>query len=115
MFRIIDSTLEYFGPEPRTAIEAIELSIEKWEFIAENGPVQCGGTSTCGLCMLFIDDECKDCPVTKRGKSYCRNTPYQRYELEMERTRPDQDEAIRAAEEEIEFLESLKEEIECQS
>jgi len=60
--------------------DALELSIRKWEVVAEESPVRSGlASSTCAFCHVYEND-CKGCPVMARtGKDQCRGTPYYGY------------------------------------
>lgn len=93
-----------------TSERALELSIEKWEFIAANADkiVFDGSIWTCALCYLFIDNGCGGCPVQARtGYSGCVNTPYQ--EWANTRIRKSDIEVKKSvAEREIAFLKSLR-------
>lgn len=76
-FYIEDRVITYYGERPETVLEAVELSIEKWEFIEKNKKdyykLRCGGFKTCGLCMMFHSKyfvDCLECPLVARGE-YC--------------------------------------------
>ena len=88
-FRLEGNQLAYTGPEPQTRREAFAISIAKWETIKDivgrGAPLNFneGGTSTCGLCLLYMNDDadchacCNACPIFVRtGQSLCRRTPF---------------------------------------
>lgn len=94
---------------PDTEKDALEASIRKWEFIVawlKEHPGQYlsdGSATTCALCRLYLDDNCLNCPVFKKtGFKWCRGTPYHDYES------GDDLDYKTAAEQEVEFLKSLR-------
>ena len=95
---------------PRNETEALELSIEKWEFIVkccEDGlEVDCGHSRTCALCQ-FHDKrnslECQQCVVGKAGYLGCNKTPYENYNRNSS-----VEGKLAAAKDEVEFLKSLR-------
>jgi hypothetical protein len=73
--------IRYKGDEPKTVLEAFDISIEKWETILENVTknvtVAEGGAGTCGLCMVYFWRGCGNCPILQETElPVCRNTPY---------------------------------------
>lgn len=48
--------------DPQTRLEALALSVLKWEAMLELGPTEDGGAETCGMCMLHYNNRhhCKD-------------------------------------------------------
>lgn len=108
--------------------EALEGSIRKWEAIVAGTGVDKGSVN-CPLCQKFCagryrSDACIGCPVRERtGRSYCEETPYVRY-VEAEEALayyPGMSAAMRAkwadqrekaAKEELEFLRSLRPDLE---
>jgi len=63
MFRIgEDGDVKVTG-RPQSVEEALEFSIDKWEFIRDNASdiITDGGTSTCGLCSMFARLACDGC------------------------------------------------------
>jgi hypothetical protein len=121
----------YFNPDTRgispkdmtfAEHEAIDIAIEKWEFIAQllnNGyeVIYDGGISTCALCRLYINnDDCDGCPVSAATKvETCISTPYVdfveyrgEYLNSKKTTNVDTKRLARIAEREVEFLRSLK-------
>ena len=110
---------------------ALEASIEHWKEIAAGQSTDTSGEA-CALCMMFRHDNdlcggrpvalrsgmalCGGCPVALRsGMALCGNTPYRNvYDAKIKMlARPRNKvvlEAFRvAAEEEVAFLESLRE------
>ena len=91
-----------------TWAKALELSIQKWEFILSevennNSVKEDGGDETCALCYrkdLPGWQHCTSkCPVGKGTGSYgCNNTPYKNVDFEVTKT-------IIA---EVDFLKSLR-------
>lgn len=58
------------------SLAALKGSIKKWEKIVAGTGID-KGSDNCPLCMMFIEQECKGCPVRHAtGKIYCENTPY---------------------------------------
>jgi hypothetical protein len=84
--------LVYKGDKPRNDIEAKRISVAKWEIICDmlkNPPGRLftpddiidGCTSTCGFCMLHIEDDCVGCPIfAMTGYNGCSGTPYEDWE-----------------------------------
>lgn len=95
------------SPLPATIPEALEHSINKWEFIEEAVRTQFpdwpydGAGSTCALCGVAVT--CGHCPVGIAGHRGCAGTPFSQY---CEARSPE--EALRAAKAEIAFLKSLR-------
>jgi len=88
--------------DPQTLAEALTLSIKKWQTIVNYGKyVNNGDSHTCALC-LFYDSECESCPI---GTSHedCHNTPY----VDYCNSEDNDEEAMEAAQREVEFLQSL--------
>jgi len=76
--------------EPNSVLEALNLSIQKWEYIVwmyTEGPgkdlpiaVIDGGSRTCALCKMYIDEGCSTCPVMRETRmNTCKGTPYRPY------------------------------------
>ena len=90
-----------------TTIEALEKSIEKWEFIKRwtemhpAAPLDDGTADSCALCRRF--KMCKDCPVAIRiGEKWCKRTPYYAY------SRWDEyEKRLKDASDEVAFLKTL--------
>lgn len=101
-------TLIYKGDVPETKKDALDVSISKWEHIIKRfhdmgSFLDEGAMSTCGLCMLYIDDNCKDCPVAKKSMAqFCENSPYIDW---------CESHSLIDAEAELEFLLELKKEL----
>ncbi len=74
-------------PKRLTTERALDLSIAKWETIADYAEehevyVADGANTTCALCHKFYDNEprCMGCPVyAKTGNANCHETPYWDY------------------------------------
>lgn len=96
--------------KPRTPRQALRASIEKWVFVGAlvgcGLGVDDGGSDSCALCQLYLDDNCKGCPVRGRtGKRGCRGTPYDKWrEFALD---DESEERRQVAEEEELFLRSL--------
>lgn len=102
---------------------AIELSIEKWEVIAEwhkknpgsNKQVNHIGALNCCLCRKYNtgifyclkqDISCLKCPVyIKTGRQYCEDTPYEIYTADG--LWPNEKSYLVLAQDEVNFLKSL--------
>lgn len=89
MFVNNDGVIELKKPFPKrmTWKKALELSIQKWEFILseveeENDVYANGAGNTCALCCKaghVTTMDCGLCPVYKRtGEHACGETPYVR-------------------------------------
>lgn len=95
----------------------LEASIEKWKYIVktaemDNLLVKDGGCNTCALCQEYYTDpghvslsSCDGCPVSIAGYPHCYNTPYDKYSSHRA-NHPAV--ALKAARDEVEFLESLR-------
>lgn len=92
--------------------EALEASIIKWELIKNKKP-EALGARTCPLCLMFHPNftdggECDGCPVKQKTQvPYCRKTPYNLASAALD-FGTDAEWKI-AAQEEIDFLISLRE------
>lgn len=106
------------GPDwvaPEDEEEAINLSVNKWQFVVESlesstSLVNDGGWTTCALCQIYDrgnHERCYGCPVVERtGLPGCENTPYREYREALKRG--DRTAALDAARREVEFLQSLE-------
>jgi hypothetical protein len=111
MFQIEDDVLVYIGEGPKDTKEAFAISFAKWEALLEycrkqeeGTPLGDGGIETCGLCMLYEEDNCIDCPLANyTGQSFCRGTGYTRY-IHTDSL----DVACDAAKDELELLEQVR-------
>ena len=57
-------------------LKALKGSIDKWKKIVAGTGVD-NGAANCPLCNLFVDSECKGCPVAAKVKDYtCCSTPW---------------------------------------
>lgn len=102
--------------------DALEGSIKKWEAIVD-GTGYDDGVDNCPLCKLFYRlgrlNQCAGCPVSRRtGASLCKNTPYGSFAIICEKGATihslgpvNKIAAIAAAQAELEFLKSLREQI----
>lgn len=109
-FRVGDGSLFYDGPDPESLEEAWAITFAKWEMLrsaAEEGKLlEDGGITTCGLCVLY---DCHECPIHESGEGCTRpGTAYAAYEEAVGGGHPE--EALSAAEAEIEFLERIRRE-----
>lgn len=85
----------------KITLHALRGSIAKWRAIVD-GSGRDEGRSNCPLCALFWQYECRGCPVFQAtGKEYCHETPYSTYATSVPTLR------ARAAQEEVDFLQSL--------
>ena len=106
--------LEFVGDVPKNEEEAWEITLSKWELLAqEERPIKVhdGGTNTCGLCYLYRGwhspdgSTCERCPIyLHTGKIECQGTPYMRYKDRGLSPK----EAHEIAKEELDFLRSIK-------
>lgn len=87
LFQVVDDGfLEWKRLPAINAANALQYSIEKWEFLVEwlRGGKRLrgdGGCSTCALCSIYYNNSCQvpcmGCPVQAlTGKPGCRDTPY---------------------------------------
>jgi hypothetical protein len=59
------------------ALEALYESIEKWYWNVLHPDRMLLGKENCSLCNLYIDNDCKECPVREyTGRKWCAGTPY---------------------------------------
>lgn len=70
-FWIENGELRYKGEKPLTLADAFDISINKWKIISDNPEIGTGGTTTCGLCMLFCISPrpCLKCPIFLETKN----------------------------------------------
>ncbi len=99
-------------------LKALNDSINnKWKGIRYEGKKD-QGASNCKLCKLFLDFNCRGCPVFERtGIEACERTPYVRWKMHHRvihplnrypyRMLPDCVKCETLCDEEIAFLESL--------
>lgn len=90
---------------------ALEASIRHWEENMQVADLDDAklGHEHCALCLMFFSQGCHGCPVRDHtGATYCRDTPYQEAS-DLAEYGPLED-FIAAAEAELEFLKSLREE-----
>lgn len=100
-----DQTAE-LAMDERT-LEALRGSIAKWEGIVA-GTVRNEGSSNCPLCQLYINDNCKGCPVFREARiGACRDTPFEVYIVEAVVNGRRSPSALKAAQAEVDFLRSL--------
>ena len=90
--------------------DALELSIEKWQDIA-NGTGPDLAIANCALCSVYYEttrrgcQHCGKCPVSLvTHKLYCENSPYANYD----RFWKSDEENLKWAKAEVEFLKSLR-------
>lgn len=105
--------------EPFNDIEALELSIAKWQTIINTIEAgyevgSDGGTSTCGLCVRHLGDAsgpspCDQngmCPVKRMsGQVHCACTPYNKWVTA--KNNEDDEDKLDAAYQEVEFLQNI--------
>ena len=100
LFKVEGGCLVWNSKRPPvvTKMNALQLSISKWEFIVEwlkkgRQLMNDGGHETCGLCLLYAhpkekygpDEICQGCPVRAyTGKPFCAGTPYSNMDLNMD-------------------------------
>lgn len=107
--------------KPADDAAALELSIVKWESVVQYHQSPAGralaaqavwleddGPMTCGLCMLYYDEQCVGCPIARRtGHALCLGTPYQKYVHARTLARSNET-LLRHAKAELAFLKSLR-------
>lgn len=103
-------TLAYLGDPPKNEEEAWDITLRKWQVLAEPRSVKVhdGGTRTCGLCWLYHAQHqrgsgCEKCPIGIAGHVECRETPYIEY-----KNAENPDEARECAKKELYFLRNIK-------
>ena len=71
-----------------TEMGAVQVAIHKWQVIImcyysiDNvGFIFDGSHHTCGLCKLYLEDDCVNCPVGEHDidSDHCQDTPYADY------------------------------------
>lgn len=90
------------------AYKALLKSIEHWEENVAHPHAMKLGPTHCPLCREFrkARHDCDGCPVKERtGKPFCRGTPYDQFDRNVEPMDPD--DTLSVAEEELAFLKSL--------
>lgn len=98
---------------PKTKLQAVEASIAKHETIVkwiEKQPPKSkvtldgGNDKSCGLCKLYIDDDCVDCPIyAVSGQRQCHGTPYWDAEFATNASQK-----LKYEKREVEFLKKVK-------
>lgn len=103
----------------RKVVKALKASIQHWEAYANGNGATEGypDAGSCALCGLFMQDNCKGCPVVQTtGAIYCFKTPYKRVVrlIDYLRVRRHKDreiftdpEFIRLAKQELNFLRKI--------
>ncbi len=95
---------------------ALRASITHWEenlAAAIDGRMDDVSTrqTDCALCMSYLGDNCRGCPVRSRmGEKYCRHTPYHTAHnalLDYQENEVSRDDVIAAIRSELYFLRSL--------
>ena len=92
-------------------LKALKQSIAHWKRLA-TGKSRRGESiydSDCALCKLFMDDDCRGCPVRQATRlSDCRRTPWIEVRDTLIWLKSKQDPAFKAAaKKQLEFLQSL--------
>jgi hypothetical protein len=84
--RDLDSCVLVADSKPDTLEETFEIAFRKWVFLRNyytekrsEALVRDSGPTTCGLCMLFIENDCAGCPIAAAGHKRCSETPYENY------------------------------------
>jgi len=100
------------------AEKALDKSIEKWEKIVDGKGFDYGARD-CALCeeYYYNDEFCVRCPIyLKTGAKYCNKTPYRKWNIHHHNSHfivsfgrcIKCDECKKLAQEELDFLRSLK-------
>ena len=102
MFYVENENLRVSDEFCPTEENALDLSIQKWEFIlnyleTESVIIYGGNSTTCALCIMH--SRCLGCPVKNAGHYGCSNTPWASYSHAW-----DVEEAKVYAQQEIDFL-----------
>ena len=99
---------------PEVIAAALEGSITAWEKRTAGEHLEVS-IDSCPLCALLIDNDCKGCPVYKKTEQiHCMYTPCDTYsalynDIELyDDEDPDWDELKQAAQDEVDFLKSLR-------
>ena len=105
MFYVTDESLRVSKEFCPTEENALDLSIQKWEFIlnyleTEGVIIRNGDSFTCALCMMASN--CVECPVKDASYYGCEGTPWEFYIRAC-----DIEEAKVYAQQEIDFLKGL--------
>lgn len=96
----------------------LEVSIKKWEdnvnWLVDNIPPPYYGADNCGLCLVYFtedsdEDDCQGCPVFAHTRRIgCMGSPYEEYMKELSTKEPNIELLRIHANEELEFLKSLR-------
>lgn len=94
-----------------TKKQALRASITHWEkdivgrLEKNESIVELVGRFGCSLCMKFIEENCKDCPVRYySGEASCRQTPYVKFDKMYEDFSYELKQLIKPAGLEFDFL-----------
>ena len=95
-------------------LEATLGSIRKWQRIVRRTTAVDHGAFNCPLCTLFLERDCRGCPVSEAtGVSGCRGSPYELWNEHMDECNhhyhrtPGCKECLRLAKAELTFLVGL--------
>jgi len=101
------------GKEGMKAL-ALELSITKWEHLVKDPRGSPCGSVNCALCEFYSKpaDWCEGCPVrVKTGMPDCEGTAFILF-WDLAQEGASDEELSKVAQQEVDFLKSLREEVE---
>lgn len=91
-----------------TTLQALHLSIDKWQAIVDGTNKERPGADNCPLCELFFTNKCLGCPVRDAtGFGGCSRTPYNYVMQQANSYGIDSFEYRSEARSELNFLKSL--------
>lgn len=111
--------MKYTTTWNRETIKAWKASVAHWERLASGNRIDDEGilSGDCALCDLFLEKNCKGCPVAAAtGKSGCDGSPWISIEEEFDRADEfgngydgyESPGFLKAAKKELAFLKSLR-------
>ena len=106
-FYVISTTNQDGGCVNKRTLYALKKSIEHWEdnVAGINPSVK---DTDCSLCAMFLDDDCRRCPVAVKTKdTHCEKTPYWSAVTALSQGGGNSKRFKDAARKELKFLKSL--------
>lgn len=125
-FQLLDEQdlIVYSGLHPKTLQEAFWKAYAKWIFMKQHPLANIHSSDTCGLCNLYLQDNCNGCPIADMGHYGCSETPFdewsdlrQKWDEAFPNNRTTyQDKIIKAIDKEIAFIQKVAQKygLECE-
>ena len=85
--------------------EGVQKTLAKWVLLSINYKDLSSDAISCGLCNIFIDNQCIGCPIEEDGHQGCLGTPYDKFHLAI--LGHDKRAEVRFALRELEYLKDL--------